>query len=103
MSELKACCPFCGKSENVYDYIQWKKTILRCDDCGGEAPEKTWNRRVLSWVPVAERLPEKNAWYCVMTNLSYRVMGYSPLSGWPKDYIGEITHWLEDHTFEGEK
>ena len=120
MDELKAC-PFCGSSNTTLDYYeiscpQELGTIVVCNDCGASAKSIVdWNTRPIEdalnariseleaaqrWIPVSERLPERDGFYLVLENVN-QVAGYyhwCKVFGWNTDggrtNIQSVTHWM---------
>ena len=120
MSELKPC-PFCGKENTVAGSTE--RMILgwwyACEDCfenrKGGVYEDRWNTRPIEdalnariaeleaerrWIPVSERLPERDGFYLVLENVN-QVAGYyhwCKVFGWNTDggrtNIQSVTHWM---------
>lgn len=126
MSELKPC-PYCGgdakrKSIGKYRVIKGRGqsylATVGCRSCNGKATsaafdretaweyaEETWNRRVLSWVPVSERLPEKKDIYFVIAQSREKKSPFKTLADYDgKSFVKyawcEVISWLDDHTFD---
>jgi ribosomal protein S27AE len=114
MSENKPC-PYCGGTnldefDDIIDNTGW---WVHCGKCGAQAPLDKWNRRVMQWVPVAERLPEKDGYYIVKKAVTHSLKydtcafkdgkWYLCWEGCETRSARSITHWLDDHTFDEEQ
>jgi hypothetical protein len=73
---------------------------------------KNINKRVIQWVPVAERLPEDEKEHHVKSDMDDFFVCKFVDGKWRiwddgikcyRKFIDEVTHWLDDHTFDKEK
>lgn len=69
--------------------------IKNCPFCGA-----AWNTRADGWIPVTERLPEKNAKVLIYTTedvclsatyTMYATNGFATAAGF---YTNKVTHWM---------
>jgi hypothetical protein len=110
MSELKNC-PFCGSENITYIKPDWEEWDgYHCRGCGATAADKdNWNTRVMQWASVAERIPEDEKDHHVKSNIDdlfvckfvdgkWRI--WDDGIGCYRNFLDEVTHWLDDHTFD---
>ena len=114
MSEKLEACPVCGKNDwRSLDWLSALPDSAYCTGCGTIIPINHIDDRVMQWVPVAERLPDKDGYYIVKKavthSLKYDTCKFKDgkwflcWEGCETRSARAVTHWLDDHTFDKEK
>jgi len=133
MSKYLKPCPVCGKNDwkvvsatirelampviasygTEYCNLFFSGEQFMCLQCATIIQEKHIDDRVMQWVPVAERLPDKDGYYIVKKavthSLKYDTCKFKDgkwflcWEGCETRSARAVTHWLDDHTFDKEK
>lgn len=71
-------CKLCGsETEKSIVSDRYRCSNPSCNMFNVWLTESEWNKLNATWIPVEERLPEKNGWYWVKTKLDDNKIGHS--------------------------
>jgi Lar family restriction alleviation protein len=116
MSNLKPC-PFCGGVAKLKapGYEHYSPCWVKCTQCGAEGPtksseekaEKGWNERAQEdkWIPVKEKLPDKDGRYLVCDGGAVLEACFSPTGQLRRNQNGEfyrLPSWSTTDCYESE-